>query len=1206
MYAGSRPSICRVTKAVITVLSLLVVSGSSQTNEIADRTDTFCPEFSSKDQLNTWTAPATCSKSFLDVRTARYFAIGASYLRGFELPEWQRDNLWRMVLFGGVYKPNNTLGQTVLVNDTWTYCPTLNSWTLLQPEHVAHDRAYRATRPLVRRFHTMSTLCNTSVVLFGGQSYRGRVNDTWLFNGTTELWEELNVQLLSERKFVRPRSCHTSVVIRQPLSNCSCQESILIYGGVGDQEECFGDLWEIRCISDSYGKDQLNWIFVGDEEENSGIWPPLTSNHYASDFNRTLMYTWGGVNCINKDTYTKAPSGKPLISIWEFNLTSTTWYRYATEESSRWTSHLELELAECPPSPVYYHKLDGIVAVTRRSTLVLQSQNGSVVVKVIPSTVTNQDSVSDSKKVYSVHMVVFGEFLYSWKYSKAGLVPMWKLSRRTNCDVWEWLSVPYPLTAPSTIGIQATLNFVSFVGQSFLVIGDSSQVVDEVDELGVTVWQHDLVRQTWFFTWSTFGPRFSFCFGATFSTNYKSMLVVYLPDPQACLFESFVNNSVEVSSTSLWVFHASAVRRWSLCLTVSHQSDVPEPRYDSSMVDMGNGSLLWFGGQTLVGAYNELWRVDLCNQVTYMPMVENCVTWVLLSRNTFSATHPAARHSHGAFMSSGNLYVLGGTNQASLYSAFVNFLRRKGVRDLFGNTSISTVFSDKWKFNKEFYSALAKGTVEVSKNTSSSIIFSDMWKFNTNLRVWEEVEVTGMAPILPCAMAKLETKVVVVGNRTYPFDTCGQTVSNSTLAFDVASNEWMALTLSPPETLMNDTRLMAIAPYEDNIIVLRPYYFYGKKVLYAFSLLYPTCPLGRVSKRWSNETCTKCSKGSYASLGAARCSSCSNGLTTKRERPTSSEDCTCRDDFCDQGECNVIIAEEGTRSAVCHCKVGYTGTTCKYPTYYLIGAGMLAMMILIIALFLFIRRMMRYRKAKRHVEEELSSAHRVWTIHSDEIILGERIDGDTPGSYGEVYWGVYRDITVAIKYLNAIMFSDQRVRREFEREVEVMRAIRHPNIVMFFGAGKQVEMVEGREINSYPFLVVEFMARGTLKKILNSPEIPLSYKDRAGFALDAARGMQYLHALSPPRIHRDIKSCNLLVSKSWKVKVSDFGSARVVQREGERQQTNESRVQNQPADDETPVLNAGFLMTRDTGTLLWRAPEIFALESYGTSADVYR
>ena len=72
------------------------------------------------------------------------------------------------------------------------------------------------------------------------------------------------------------------------------------------------------------------------------------------------------------------------------------------------------------------------------------------------------------------------------------------------------------------------------------------------------------------------------------------------------------------------------------------------------------------------------------------------------------------------------------------------------------------------------------------------------------------------------------------------------------------------------------------------------------------------------------------------------------------------------------------------------------------------------------------------------------------------------------------------------------------------------------------------------------------------------------------------------------------------------VKVSDFGSARVVRREGERQPTNISGSDSDEENDHTPLLAADLLMTRDTGTILWRAPEIFALQRYGTSADVYR
>ncbi|KAF5447741.1 hypothetical protein F2P56_033268 [Juglans regia] len=46
-------------------------------------------------------------------------------------------------------------------------------------------------------------------------------------------------------------------------------------------------------------------------------------------------------------------------------------------------------------------------------------------------------------------------------------------------------------------------------------------------------------------------------------------------------------------------------------------------------------------------------------------------------------------------------------------------------------------------------------------------------------------------------------------------------------------------------------------------------------------------------------------------------------------------------------------------------------------------------------------------------------------------------------------------------------------------------------------------------------------------------------------ALDAARGMNYLHNCSPIIVHRDLKSPNLLVDKNWVVKVCDFGLSRI-------------------------------------------------------------
>ena len=159
--------------------------------------------------------------------------------------------------------------------------------------------------------------------------------------------------------------------------------------------------------------------------------------------------------------------------------------------------------------------------------------------------------------------------------------------------------------------------------------------------------------------------------------------------------------------------------------------------------------------------------------------------------------------------------------------------------------------------------------------------------------------------------------------------------------------------------------------------------------------------MGQTSGNWENESCETCPKGSYAALGAQQCSQCPNGLTTANTNSSSLIDCVCRDDYCDNGECIVAVQADG-KSAVCQCKTGYTGSTCTYPTYYLIGAAAVGVLLLVGFLVFFIKRMIKYRRAKRNVEEELTSAHKVWNIGCHEIDLKERIDGETPGSYAGI------------------------------------------------------------------------------------------------------------------------------------------------------------------------------------------------------------
>jgi len=81
-------------------------------------------------------------------------------------------------------------------------------------------------------------------------------------------------------------------------------------------------------------------------------------------------------------------------------------------------------------------------------------------------------------------------------------------------------------------------------------------------------------------------------------------------------------------------------------------------------------------------------------------------------------------------------------------------------------------------------------------------------------------------------------------------------------------------------------------------------------------------------------------------------------------------------------------------------------------------------------------------------------------------------------------------------------------------------------------------------------------------------------------ALDAAKGMLYLHSCSPPIIHRDLKSPNLLVDKHWRVKVCDFNLSRVME-------------------------SSAVLSSVAATNPRWLAPEILSGKGYTFASDVF-
>eukprot|EP01088_Endostelium_zonatum_P020602 TRINITY_DN7677_c0_g1_i1.p1 TRINITY_DN7677_c0_g1~~TRINITY_DN7677_c0_g1_i1.p1 ORF type:complete len:377 (-),score=59.44 TRINITY_DN7677_c0_g1_i1:155-1285(-) len=185
----------------------------------------------------------------------------------------------------------------------------------------------------------------------------------------------------------------------------------------------------------------------------------------------------------------------------------------------------------------------------------------------------------------------------------------------------------------------------------------------------------------------------------------------------------------------------------------------------------------------------------------------------------------------------------------------------------------------------------------------------------------------------------------------------------------------------------------------------------------------------------------------------------------------------------------------------------------------------------------------------------------------DDLVIGARIG---KGSFAEVFKAKWRGTEVAVKKLPAQMLGGEFF-EDFENEAELMRQLRHPNVLQFLGACM---------ISPDICIITEFMNRGSLYKILHTPGQVITWPVVKRFCLDAARGMSYLHGCSPPVFHRDLKSHNLLVDEHWKVKVCDFGLSRIVEE------------------------SLTGTMT-SCGTPCWTAPEILRNERYTEKADVY-
>ncbi|KAF1780368.1 Protein kinase-like domain [Phytophthora cactorum] len=198
---------------------------------------------------------------------------------------------------------------------------------------------------------------------------------------------------------------------------------------------------------------------------------------------------------------------------------------------------------------------------------------------------------------------------------------------------------------------------------------------------------------------------------------------------------------------------------------------------------------------------------------------------------------------------------------------------------------------------------------------------------------------------------------------------------------------------------------------------------------------------------------------------------------------------------------------------------------------------------------------------------------------TSEYLVGTRIPLEhlifenalSKGASGEVWICGYAGQKVAAKRLLQTKQSKAEDVHEFALEIELNAHLEHPNIGAFVG-------VAWSSLNTLT-MVIEYFPLGDLQRYLKRNADLLSWaRDKIHMAVGVARALEYLHGYSPPIIHRDLKSRNILLTRQLEAKVIDFGVSR-------------GRLDN--------------TMTAGVGTPFWTAPEILEGKRYTEQADIY-
>jgi len=186
------------------------------------------------------------------------------------------------------------------------------------------------------------------------------------------------------------------------------------------------------------------------------------------------------------------------------------------------------------------------------------------------------------------------------------------------------------------------------------------------------------------------------------------------------------------------------------------------------------------------------------------------------------------------------------------------------------------------------------------------------------------------------------------------------------------------------------------------------------------------------------------------------------------------------------------------------------------------------------------------------------------------------------GGMGEVYCAhdSRLDREVAIKLLPADFANDQERLRRFEQEAKATSALNHPNILSVYDIGEH----EGS-----PFIVSELLEGGELRERLD--EMPIPLRRVVEYAQQIVSGLSAAHEKGI--VHRDLKPENVFITKDDRVKILDFGLAKL---RGPKSDESSSEDATRKA-----ITNPGVVM----GTVGYMSPEQVRGQTTDHRSDIF-